>query len=141
VPAAIERCQSEVKGLTRGQRDLRQEVSQFRATALRDRAEAIQGFARIVLSDVPGWDAAALKALAAAICSEPGHVAVLVGEGTPAPVVIARSSDVVFDVGAWLKAATQALGGRGGGRPEQAQGGIPAEAGRILAYARKTLSG
>jgi len=139
LPAAIERVQADVKSLTRAQRDLQEEVSAQRAIALRGRAEPIQGFARVVLSEVGGWDAGAIKTLAAGIVSEPGYVAVLVGDGTPAPVVIARSSDVGFDAGVWMKTATQALGGRGGGRPEQAQGGLPVEASRILAYARETV--
>jgi alanyl-tRNA synthetase len=88
---------------------------------------------------VPGWDAAALKTLALAIVSEPGLIAVLVGDGRPAPVVIARSADVAVDAGAWLRRATTELGGRGGGRPELAQGGIDANGNEILAFARHTL--
>jgi alanyl-tRNA synthetase len=64
----------------------------------------------------------------------------LVGEGQPAPVVVARSADVPVDAGAWLKRAIAALGGRGGGRPEAAQGGLAASAAQILAFARETMS-
>ena len=77
--------------------------------------------------------------LASMIVSEPGFVAVLIGGGTPAPVVMARSADVAVDAGAWIREATAALGGRGGGRPELAQGGIPAAAEEILKLARKAL--
>ena len=38
-----------------------------------------------------------------------------------------------------MKRATAALGGRGGGRPETAQGGLTADAERVLAFARDTL--
>ena len=139
LPAAIERLQGELKALTRGQRELQMEVASHRAADLRGRAEAVQGLGRLVLSDVPGWDASAIKTLATSIVSEPGYVAVLAGDGTPAPVVIARSSDVDLDVGAWLKAVIQTLGGRGGGRPDIAQGGIAAEAARVLTCARACL--
>jgi alanyl-tRNA synthetase len=78
--------------------------------------------------------------LASAIVAEPGLVAIVVGEGAPAPVVVARSGDVAWDAGAWLKQATAELGGRGGGRPELAQGGLAASADAIHAYARRTLN-
>ena len=54
-------------------------------------------------------------------------------------MVVARSSDVEIDLGAWMKRATAELGGRGGGRPELAQGGLAADAERVLAFARSTL--
>jgi alanyl-tRNA synthetase len=63
----------------------------------------------------------------------------LVGDGQPAPVVVARSAEVTFDAGAWMKRATAELGGRGGGRPELAQGGIQADATRIITFASNTL--
>ena len=70
----------------------------------------------------------------------PGFVAILVGEGQPAPVVAARSADVSLDAGSWMKSAAQALGGRGGGRPEQAQGGLAAPPADILAFARTMIA-
>ena len=77
--------------------------------------------------------------MAAAIVGEPGFVVVLTGEGHPTPVVVARSADVAVDAGAWMKRATAALGGRGGGRPEMAQGGLDADSERILDFARQSL--
>jgi alanyl-tRNA synthetase len=74
------------------------------------------------------------------VVSVPGFVVVLTGEGAPVPVVAARSSDLAFDAGAWIKEATAALGGRGGGRPEMAQGGLAAGTSDILARAKETLS-
>ena len=76
-----------------------------------------------------------------AIVDEPGTIAILVGDGTPAPVVIARSGDVDFDAAGWMKQAAASLGGRGGGRPELAQGGLGASPERVLEYARDTLRG
>jgi len=54
-------------------------------------------------------------------------------------VVAARSADVNIDAGAWIKRATTEFGGRGGGRPEQAQGGIDATADQVIDFARRTL--
>jgi alanyl-tRNA synthetase len=52
--------------------------------------------------------------------------ALVSGEGQPVPVVVARSSDLEFDMGGWLKSAIGRLGGRGGGRAGLAQGGLDA---------------
>ena len=46
--------------------------------------------------------------------SGPGLVAVLVGDGRPVPVVIARSADVAFDASAWMRARDG-----GAGRPRR----------------------
>jgi alanyl-tRNA synthetase len=139
VPGAIERLQAELKASGREVRRLQEEVAAFRAVSLRGAAEPVGPF-RAVLVTQPGWDAAALKTLALAIVSEPGVVVVLTGDASPAPVVVARSADVALDAGAWMKRAIEALGGRGGGRPELAQGGLTAAADRVLAFARQSLA-
>ena len=99
---------------------------------------AVGGYAGAHMAQA-GEDAAVLKTLAAAIVSEPGLVVVFAGQGRPAPVVVARSADVNIDAGAWIKRATTEFGGRGGGRPEQAQGGIDATADQVIDFARRTL--
>ena len=43
-------------------------------------------------------------------------------------VVIARGPESAFDCGAFLKRAATASGGRGGGRPERAEGRLPPSA-------------
>ena len=110
-------------------------ADELRATAMTGAAGA-----RVVLAHQAGWDAAAIKSLAQAVVSSPGLVVVLTGEGSPIPVVVARSSDVGgVDAGAWIKEATSILGGRGGGRPEMAQGGVTASAADVRALAERTL--
>jgi len=138
VAAAVERLQAELKSAGRELRRLQEEVAATRAADFRAEAEAI-GRYRGVLRTLPGWDGAALKTLAAAVVSEPGFVVVLAGDGQPLPVVVARSADVALDVSAWMKQAIAALGGRGGGRPELAQGGLGSSAERALAFAREKL--
>jgi alanyl-tRNA synthetase len=134
----IERIRGEARDLSKAVRQLQEEVAGHRAVALRASAETI-GPRRVVLRVEPGWDAAALKTLAQAVVSEPGLVAIVAGGGRPLPVVVARSADVSFDVNAWMARAIAALGGRGGGRPELAQGGLGADAGQVIAFARDTL--
>ncbi len=122
-------------------RELRQlgdELAGFRAAARRAGAETIRGYSG-VLRHEPGQHGPALKALATALVSEPGLVAVLVGDGHPAPVVVARSTDVAVDAGAVVKALTTEFGGRGGGRPELAQGGVLADPAAVVASARAHL--
>ena len=139
IAGAVERLQAEVKAGGRDVRRLQEELAGFQAAGFRTQA-AILGPWRGVLLTQPGWDAAGLKGLAAAIVSEPGFIAVLTGDSRPTPVVVARSADVAFDAGAWMKRATAELGGRGGGRPDAAQGGIDADPPRILEFARQTLA-
>ena len=52
-----------------------------------------------------------------AICTSPDADAEL--------VVVQRGSGASFDCGAWLKSLAERTGGRGGGRPERAEGRIP----------------
>ena len=68
-------------------------------------------------------DAAGLKSLAQAIVTRPGHVVVLVGDSRPAVAVVARSADATADCAQVVKALIARFGGKGGGRPEGAQGG------------------
>jgi alanyl-tRNA synthetase len=138
LPGALERLKGDLKEAHRAAHQFQEEVAGHRAATLRAAAETIGG-RRVVLRHEPGWDPSALRTLAAAIVAEPDVLAVLVGGGEPAPVVVARSADVNFDARAWLARAAEALGGRGGGRPELAQGGLGAGADRILALARDTL--
>jgi alanyl-tRNA synthetase len=138
VAATIERLQGDVKDFGRTIRRLQDEAATGRAARLRAEATTIGGRLS-VLRHEPGLDATGLKTLASAVVGEPGAVVMLVGDGTPAPVVIARSGDVDFDAAGWLKQAAATLGGRGGGRPELAQGGLEATPQRVLEYAQETL--
>jgi alanyl-tRNA synthetase len=138
LPAAVERLQRESRESARTMRALREDLARFQAAGLRQAAETIGG-RRVVLTAAPESDAGVLKSLAAAVVAEPGFIIVATGAGRPVPVVVARSSDVVFDASAWMAQAAKALGGRGGGRPELAQGGLQADAAGVLAYARETL--
>jgi alanyl-tRNA synthetase len=140
LPEAVTRLAGELKDQQRRIKQLQEQVTAQLAGELRESATTGRIGAKVVVRSQPGWDASAIKFLASAVVSVPGFVVVLTGEGSPAPVVVARSSDVSFDAGAWLKDAITALGGRGGGRPEMAQGGLTAGTSDILARASETLS-
>jgi alanyl-tRNA synthetase len=137
--AAIERIQNENKTHQRVIRGLQEELAGHLAATLRASAVTV-GAVQAVLRAQHGWDAAAIKTLATALTSEPGVVAIVAGEGQPTPVVASRSAGVTFDCGAWMKSVTAALGGRGGGKPELAQGGVAARAEAILEHAKASLA-
>ena len=58
---------------------------------------------------------------------------------SPAPVVIARSSDARVDCSELLRGLLLELGGKGGGKPEMAQGAVSAEAAPVRAELRTRL--
>lgn len=64
-----------------------------------------------------------LKILALKICSRPDTVAFLADESDQLRIVFARSAESTIDVAAILKKCLDRFGGRGGGRPNLAQGG------------------
>lgn len=138
IGAAIERFQGEARANQKALRQLRETVAAHEAGSLAASAEDLGNFRRVIVAR-EGWDLAALKTLASAIAAHPGCVAVIIGDDTPVPVVAARSGDVTFDAGAWIKQITAALGGRGGGRPEMAQGGVAASVDKVLAFAQESV--
>ena len=136
--AHIERAQAQTRDLQRHVQDLEAQLARFRAAELREHVETIGRFRGVLRAD-PSGEAATLRTMAQLVVAEPGLVTALVGVGTPAPVVIARSPDVELDASALVKAATAAFGGRGGGRPELAQGGITAPAHEVVTFLRQQL--
>lgn len=140
LPAAIGRIQEEARDLRRAQRDLQGELAGLRAAALADAAETL-GNGRAVLAAIANADGGALKGLAAAIVARPGLVAILVSDATPALAVVARSADVDLDASALFKTLAARFGGKGGGRPDFAQGGgLDAAPGAILDVARAAVA-
>jgi alanyl-tRNA synthetase len=83
-----------------------------------------------------------LKMLATKICTRSGTVALLADEGDQLRVVFARSADSPVDAAALLKKALERFGGRGGGRPNLAQGGgLTGSAEEVLTFAKALCSG
>ena len=140
LPGAIERLQLDVKAGKRQLSDWQGRLAASEADALAGRAEQI-GPARAVIAALEGWDQQGLKAIASAIASRPQHVAALFGVPAPAAAVVARSSDLNIDSAAVLKKLIERFGGKGGGRPELAQGGgLQGAPEDLIAFARSTCS-
>ena len=135
---AIERLQHDQRQMQKQIRGLQEQLAVFEAEALAASAERMQGRA-VVVRVMPGVDASVLKAQATALAAREGMAVALFSAETPALVVVARHPSVPVDAGGVVKALVGAFGGKGGGRPELAQGGGLAAAPDALVTAARTL--
>jgi alanyl-tRNA synthetase len=137
LPGAIERAQLESKDLRKTVTRLQGQLAGHEAARLLEGAEII-GKRRVVVQALESWDAAGMKAIASALSTESGVVAVLVSPGSAVAIVVARSQDITLDSSKALRTLLDRFGGRGGGRPELAQGaGLVGKIDDILAAARE----
>jgi alanyl-tRNA synthetase len=135
LPQAIERLQAEARDARRVTKELQSKLAQYEAQSLADAASNGR-----VIAVLDGWDQNGLKSIASAIAETPGHLAALVGSAAPSAIVIARHPESPADSAALLKQVIQKFGGKGGGRPELAQGGgLQGDPQAIAAYLRELL--
>ena len=141
LPAAIERLQTDAKEQRKLVKDLQERLAGFEASSLAAAAEHVDG-GRQVVQAIDGCDQAGLKAMAAAICANPGFRVALFSTSAPHIVVLARSKDAAVDCAAVLKTLLAACGGRGGGKPDIAQGGgLTGDLAQILELTRSAFAG
>ena len=119
--AGIERLQGENRELKKRLKDLDGRLATFDAQALLARA-VLCGSTRVVAESLEG-DAGRLKTIAQEIAAHPGYAAVLCSTSPPLALVVARGAETPIDAAALLKGVMARFGGKGGGRPELAQGG------------------
>jgi alanyl-tRNA synthetase len=123
LPSGIERLQAEIKEAKHRITHLQITLATFEGLYLADRAETL-GTIRAVVTFVGEWDQNGLKSVATAITSRrPGYVVALFNVSGPFFTVIARSPDLTIDCAAVLRKLIERFGGKGGGRPDLAQGG------------------
>ncbi len=103
---------------------LRYRLLDYRAEELARRAEPV-GTISVVATLIPEATPDDLKQLASRLTEAPGRVALLATAGERGQIVFARSDGLPIDAGAILRQASAPFGGRGGGQPKLAQGGIP----------------
>jgi len=140
LPSAVERAQLDSKDLRKIVGRLQGKLAGHEASRLLEDA-ALVGDRRVVVQALEGWDAAGLKAIASSLVARSGVVAVLVSAGNPVAVVVARSQDAALDSSKGLRMLLDRFGGRGGGRPELAQGaGLVGKIEDILSAAREAVS-
>jgi len=124
VPAAIEKLKRELTAARDELASARVHVVDSLATKLL--AEMSQsGEARLV-KVIEGASTDVLRAIASRLTAQPDAVVFLGGRTAESlNVVVARGKSARFDCGGFVKRATAATGGRGGGRPELAEGRFP----------------
>jgi alanyl-tRNA synthetase len=122
LPSAVERLQAEGKDLRKTIGRLQESLAVHEAARLLN-AAATSDSRHIVIEVVEGWDQQGLKAIASSLRTHSNVAAVLISGSTPSFVVVARSADASLDASKILKQLIERFGGRGGGRPELAQGG------------------
>lgn len=141
LPGAIERAQADAKDLRKTVGRLQGLLAGHEAARLISEVPESSVGVRLVVQALEGWDAAGLKGIASAMVTHSSVATVLISVGDPTAIVVARSQNVGLDAGKTLKALLDRFGGRGGGRPDLAQGaGLAGKAEEILATARELLN-
>ena len=127
LPALLEAQRGELKQAAAARRELELALDGRRARELYERASpGLTGIRCVVVDNEPGTTMERLRGLAQAVTALPR--AAFVGTTTePAAVLLASSEDSGVDAGRSLRAALEAVGGRGGGNPRLAQGTAPPE--------------
>jgi alanyl-tRNA synthetase len=124
-PDLVRKALLENRALKKRQRDLIEMATVIEAAGMLAGVEATGPF-KLVHAIFDGRDVEELRVLASKIVSGEPAIALLGArdEGA-ARIVFARSASLGPDMGRLLAEACQTLGGRGGGKPELAQGGGP----------------
>ena len=107
-------------------KELNRRIRVLEELAAEGEAEKLLATARdgVVVHTFEGRDAESLKKLAHALIASPRTTALLASrDKDTARLVFARSADAVGDMNALMREACALLDGRGGGKPEMAQGG------------------
>jgi len=132
--ASIERLQEDAKAAQRNIRGFQEKLAAHEAQALLAKGSP-------VVEAIDGWDAQGIKSIAAAIAAaDPNASVALFTTASPAQVVIARGSASKIDAGAVLKQLAGKFGGKGGGKPDLAQGGgLNANSTDLVAFAKTLL--
>ncbi len=121
LPEAVGRLQEQNRALQSELKAARERLAAYEAATLLAEASQRDGYRLVARAFARNADE--VRLLAQALTAEAGVVALLGAAGERAQLIFARSADLSLDVQPLLKKALEALGGRGGGRPNLAQGG------------------
>jgi alanyl-tRNA synthetase len=134
VPTAVHKLRRELTEAKESLGEARARLAERAALELLDAARA-RGETRVV-AVFDAADVAFLRAVAKRVTAEPHFVALLAARSADGQLALAaRGAASHFDCGAFLKRIAAAHGGRGGGRPEMAEGRLAAEVDWMTAVA------
>jgi len=123
VPAAVQRLQDEAQASFRALKTAQTALVEAEAARLWSQVER-QPAPRLIHGAYPTWDDEQVKTLVLSLKRHPGCFIGVTG-GRSALVFAARSEDCSIDAGLLLRTALTQVNGRGGGRPDYAQGSAP----------------
>ncbi|MGA2905534.1 MAG: DHHA1 domain-containing protein [Candidatus Korobacteraceae bacterium] len=124
VPQQIRKAQEETKAAQKAQHRMLEEVAELQAEQLLQSA-AERGGQKLVVQYFAERDLGFIKMLAQKLTKAGKSIALLACGGTQPSLVFAQTSGLSNDMGALMKQTVQALGTRGGGNRDMAQGGAP----------------
>jgi alanyl-tRNA synthetase len=119
VPNAAKRFFGEWKELRKQLDTVNARLAELETKAAGDKAETVNGV-RLIVNTLPG---AVLQKTATELVAQPKTVALLASTDGSVRLVFARSPDVAADMGVLLREVIPMVGGKGGGKPDFAQGG------------------
>ncbi|WP_257460265.1 alanyl-tRNA editing protein [Archangium lipolyticum] len=124
VPASVDKLRRDLTDVREALGAARAKLAESTAAELATRLE--QSPDKRVVAMLEGATPEYLRSVAARLTNRPEAVVLLAGHSPEGlSVLIARGSGSSFGCGAFLKRAAEAAGGRGGGRPEHAEGRLP----------------
>jgi len=126
VPAAVTKLRADLKARTDAFAVARGELMQLLAERLLA-AHPVDPLGTRIVVTREGDDLATLRALSSALTRRPDVIAFVASRDVSGDqlLVVERGAGASFDAGTWFKANVVGKGGRGGGRPERAEGRLP----------------
>ncbi len=134
LPQQIIKQAEEAKAAAKGQQKLLEELAALHAGKMLTETQETKGF-RLIAQTFPERSAEFVKFLAHQLTADAQRkaVALLASTAGQPTVVFACTAGLDLNMGALLKDAVTARGGRGGGSKEIAQGGVPSAADALSA--------
>lgn len=126
LPEQIRKLQDEAKAARKLRSDLLNELAELHAERLLERTPEQNGF-HLVARTFADRDLEFVRLLGQKLARANGKKAVALlaaAQGTPT-LIFAQTTGLPYDMGALMKEAMAATGGRGGGSKDLAQGGVP----------------
>ena len=124
VPQQIRKTQDEIKAAQKAQHRLLEEVAEFQAQQLLQIAGQGAG-PKLVVEYFGDRNLDFIKMLAQKLTKSGQAIALLACGGAQPSLVFAQAPGLANDMGALMKQIVNALGTRGGGNRDMAQGGAP----------------